>query len=175
MRYVALLRGIGPSPHMSGANLRGVCEGLGFRNVQSVLTSGNLVFDANETNKAALQDLLEAAWPAQLGFTSTTIIKTQEEWQQLVAHNPFKSMTHSNSSYLLTTFFKHHTTPPFTLPHQPPGKPYTILGYYNNVLFSVSDNTIVKTNDLMIWLEKTFSKDITSRTWNTVLKIHNKL
>lgn len=49
-KYVALLRGIGPSnPNMHGAKLRGVLEGLGFRDVQSVISSGNVIFSSDLT------------------------------------------------------------------------------------------------------------------------------
>jgi uncharacterized protein (DUF1697 family) len=45
MKYVALLRGIGPSnPNMRNEKLRGVFEKLGFDNVQTVISSGNVLF-----------------------------------------------------------------------------------------------------------------------------------
>lgn len=160
---------------MSGVQLRRVCEQLGLCNVQSILASGNLVFESDQTNAHALEAILEEAWSSHLGFKSTTILKSQKELQQLIDHDPFHGLTHGSSSYLLATFFKHPKTLPFVTPHQPAGKPYKIIGCYDNVLFSVTDNTVVKTTDLMTWLEKQFGKDITSRTWNTVRRIHQKL
>ena len=49
MRYVALLRGIGPAnPNMRNEKLRGVLEELGLANVASVISSGNLLFDTED-------------------------------------------------------------------------------------------------------------------------------
>ena len=44
MRYVALLRGIGPSnPNMRNERLRELFQKLGFQNVQTVISSGNVL------------------------------------------------------------------------------------------------------------------------------------
>jgi hypothetical protein len=39
----------------------------------------------------------------------------------------------------------------------------------------VIDLTSAKTPDLMIWLEKKFGKEITTRTWKTVERILNAM
>ena len=46
---------------------------------------------------------------------------------------------------------------------------------FDNALFTVTDNTVVKTTDLMTWLEKEFGKEITSRTWLTIHRILKKM
>ncbi len=84
-------------------------------------------------------------------------------------------MTHSNESYLLVTYMKQPQKLAFDLPYQPPGKPYEIIAANDDMLFSVTDNTTGKTTDLMVWLERQFGKEITSRTWNTMQRIHQKL
>lgn len=176
MKYVALLRGIGPgNPNMRNAKLRGVLEGLGFANVESVISSGNILFESDETDGGKLEAIIEEAWPVQLGFTSNTVVRSQKQLKDLVGLEPFSALSHGPSSYLLTTFFKHPTKVPFKLPYQPEGKTYTLIGATKSELFTVTDNTKVKTTDLMTWLEKQFSKDITSRTWLTVNRILKKM
>ncbi|MEX1024211.1 MAG: DUF1697 domain-containing protein [Planctomycetota bacterium] len=51
-RFVALLRGVnvGQAKRVAMADLRDACAGLGYRNVRSLLNSGNLVFDASGTS-----------------------------------------------------------------------------------------------------------------------------
>ena len=46
-RYVALLRGInvGGNKRIAMADLRALCEGLGFEHVRTLLQSGNVVLD----------------------------------------------------------------------------------------------------------------------------------
>jgi acyl carrier protein len=44
---------------------------------------------------------------------------------------------------------------------------------YDGAICSVIDLTSAKTPDLMLWLEKQFGKEITTRTWKTVERIRN--
>ncbi|MBI1730339.1 DUF1697 domain-containing protein [Candidatus Acetothermia bacterium] len=55
-RYAAFLRGInvGGKKIIKMAELREAVESLGFRNVRTILASGNLLFDAPETNPSIL-------------------------------------------------------------------------------------------------------------------------
>lgn len=77
MRYVALLRGIAPTnPNMHQAKLCGVLERLGFGNVRGVISSGNVVFASRARNVPRLEATIEKAWPKELGFRSTTIVRT---------------------------------------------------------------------------------------------------
>lgn len=176
MKYVALLRGIGPgNPNMRNDKLRGVFEKLGYSNVQSVISSGNVVFGSSRTDVANMESELEDAWQAELGFASTTIIRSQAQLEELLVINPFMGITHGPSSYTLVTFFKKSTEVPFTLPYRPEGKTYKPTGATKTELFSLTDNTTVKTTDLMTWLEKQFSKQISSRTWLTVERIVKKM
>ena len=63
VRYVALLRGIGPTNrNMRNERLRGVAEGLGLRDVGTVISSGNLVFDADPADVSELEARFEEAW-----------------------------------------------------------------------------------------------------------------
>lgn len=172
MKYVALLRGIGPgNPNMRNDKLCSVCENLGFQNVQSVISSGNLVFESDRTDVKQMEAELETGWLDRLGFHSTTVIKSKSQIEKLIKRTPFAGLTHGPASYLLATFCKQRIKPGFSLPYQPEGKTYQIIAITNDALFTVTDNTQVKTTDLMSWLEKEFGKQITSRTWKTVERI----
>lgn len=175
INYIVFLRGIGPgNPNMSNDKLRGVCESLGFTHVQSVIASGNIIFQSNQSDIAAIESAIEQAIARQLGFTTTAIVRTQAQLQTLVAANPFKNLEHNRTTYLLVTFLKRPAQLGFTLPYKPPGKAFTVLTAVDTALCSVSDVTVTKTPDLMTWLEKELGKDITSRTWNTVQRIVQK-
>ncbi len=150
--YVALLRGIGPAnPNMKGEKLREVFESLGFKNVATVIASGNVVFSSPSANEAALEAKIEKALPVQLGFKSTTIIRSETQLRQLVKKNPFKGVKDERPYYLVVTFFKN-------------GKE----------LASVIDMT-KRTPQFMTNLEKKHGKAITTRTWKTVHRILKKM
>jgi uncharacterized protein (DUF1697 family) len=158
MTYVALLRGISPTnPNMRGEKLKGVFESLGFKNVRTVIASGNVVFESNIKNERALETKIEKALFTQLGFKSATMIRSQNELERLVKKNPFKKMTHSSQSYLIVTFFKHTSKTDA------------------RELATVIDLSTRKTPDFMREAEKKYGKEITTRTWKTVDRILKKM
>ncbi len=114
-KYVALLRGIGPgNPNMRNDKLCKVLEDLGFSNVTPVISSGNVIFESDKTDKKALESMVEKAWPEQLGFSSTTVVRSQKDLEKLIKAKPFGDLEHGPSSYLLVTFFKKPTKSTFS-------------------------------------------------------------
>lgn len=177
MKYVALLRGIGPGdPRMRNDKLRSAFETLGLRDVKTVISSGNIIFSSDTADTASLEQLIEEGLFETLGFRSTAVIRSQESTAELIARRPFSNHEHTAKTYLLATFLK---TPPKALPDFPattPDEASIALGYDSraNAVFTVTDTTRVKTPDAMRWLEKQFGKGITSRTWKTMLRINEK-
>jgi uncharacterized protein (DUF1697 family) len=160
MKYVALLRGIGPSnPNMHPQKLKWCFEKLGFKNVKAVISSGNVVFESNLKNVPVLETKIEKALPKFLKFKSTTIIRSQEELQRLVDKDPFRGRKHNNKTYLVVTFLKN--------------KPSKKLKY-DRVVCNIVNLTSERTPDIMTRMEKEFGKEITTRTWKTVERILSK-
>ncbi|HJS19131.1 MAG TPA: DUF1697 domain-containing protein [Anaerolineales bacterium] len=171
-KYVALLRGIGPGiPNMRNDKLRGFFEDLGFTDVKTVISSGNVIFESPSRNVKELESTIEEALPRKLGFNSTTIIRSKQQLQRLFDNDPFKGMEHSQKSSLNVTFLKRKTKTDIKFPYEVENRAYTILGMYDNAICSVLDLTSPKTPDLFSWLEKKFGKAITTRTWKTVERI----
>lgn len=169
MKYVALLRGISPlNPNMRNERLRKVFENLGFQNVQTVISSGNVLFETTKRGVAELEKMIEEAITEQLGFHSTTIIRSLRQLQQLAKRNPFKNHEHNQKTYLTVTFLRDE---PHTQHGIPAGRGYEIIDRYDRTIFSVVDLTSGKTPDLMVQLDKGFGKHLTTRTWKTVERI----
>ena len=167
--YIALLRAISPTdPMMKNENLRRVFEELGFINVRSVISSGNIIFESAETNTSKLEAQIEAAWPEKLGFYSTTIIRTREQIAAMIDKNPFKGYEHNDKTYLTVTFLKHPTD---LSAIDLSGRGYTVLATDSQTVYSVVDLTSGKTANLMLRFEKGISKEITTRTWKTVERL----
>lgn len=176
MRCVALLRGIGPgNPNMRNDKLRAVIEGVGCRDVQSVISSGNVIFETDSRGTRALEKEIERAWPEQLGFTSTTIIRTKPQIERLIEENPFGDLEDSPSSRLNVTFLQRGPEKGHTPPPTPEGCGYEIVAVTDGALCSTVDLSGAGTPDLMRWLESHYGKAITTRTWKTVHRIAAKL
>lgn len=103
--HVALLRGInvGKAKRIAMADLRGLCEGLGYGNVKTLLNSGNLVFSAPRADaKAAAR--IEKEILQELGVSSRVLVVTGAELDEIVTENPFDE-GEANPSRLLVTVF----------------------------------------------------------------------
>ena len=127
-RYVALLRGIYPSnPRMRNENLRQVARDLGYEEVSTVISSGNIVFASESTDPAGIEASFEAAWPERLGFESTTIVRSRAELAALVDLRPFGELVHKPETYLLATFSKEELSVPLELPQRPDGFEHDVV------------------------------------------------
>lgn len=176
-RYAALLRGIAPSlPNNSNAHLRGVFERLGYDRVGSVLASGNIVFETDETDVPELERRIQEALVAELGIGGGTIIRSLEELRGLLERDPFDGLTHGRGTYLVATFLKDGVTPG-EVPDDPDPL-VRVVGFDAGArayLAVIDNGDPGRTPDFMRWLDRTHGKDITTRTWLTVQRIVRKL
>jgi uncharacterized protein (DUF1697 family) len=100
--HVALLRGInvGKAKRVAMADLRALCESLGFRDVKSLLNSGNVVFSAPRADaKAAAR--IQKGIAEELGVSCRVIVLTAEELDRVIDENPFTEGETNPSRFLV--------------------------------------------------------------------------
>jgi uncharacterized protein (DUF1697 family) len=152
--YVAFLRGIMPTnPNMRNEKLRMAFEAMGFSNVQTLISSGNVLFESGSNNVSALEALIEKELALRLGIQSPAFVRSKKELEGHIRKDPFKGKEHSKDSYLIVTFTRK--------------KPREIFNVIN----------IAKTSgaDFMRDIEKKFGKEVTTRTWKTVERVVKKM
>jgi uncharacterized protein (DUF1697 family) len=101
--YLALLRGVnnvGTASRVAMADLRALFERLGFRDVRTLLNSGNVVFSAPTRGRGDLRALIEKALASRLGLTSPVTILSADEVTAAVRDNPLSRVA-TNPSHLL--------------------------------------------------------------------------
>jgi uncharacterized protein (DUF1697 family) len=172
--YVAFLRGInsGQNPVQKMENLRRIFEGLGFLNVRTVIASGNVLFETDSPDKKALEEKVEKAMLDETGIGTVTVIRTREEIKELVGRDPFGNVKLTPTMKPYATFLKNPSAPQERF--QAKGTGYTIISIHDSVVFSVVDLSSTRTPVLMSDLEKELGKDITTRSWATILKIASR-
>ena len=91
MRYVALLRGInvGGKNMIKMERLRETVAALGFENVATYINSGNIAFDTAKTADYVLASKLHDAIRAEFGFDISTIVRSRDEIDAIIAKNPY--------------------------------------------------------------------------------------
>ncbi len=168
--FVALLRGInvGGNKKVPMADLKKVFEKAGFKNVRTILNTGNVIFDGSSAKEAAVATMLEEAF----GFPIPVLIRTMADIEALIASDPFKGITVKPETRLYVTFLKDKPTSALKIPYVSPEKFFTILKKSPTEVISVLTVTADRGSvDAMGIIEKEFGKSVTTRNWNTVLKL----
>ena len=90
-RYAAFLRAInlGRNRRVTSAELRTQFEGLGFRDVDTFRTSGNVVFDADREPAAKMAGRIEKGLAASLGYDVGIFLRTASEIRAMAENEPF--------------------------------------------------------------------------------------
>jgi len=172
--YLAFLRGInvGGNTLISMEDLKGAFESLGFKNIKTVLASGNVIFEAPKSDLASLTRKIEQKLESQFGSAITVMLRTGEDIQALIDLAPFKKVKVTPQIRLQVSFLPHNAEHSLKVSQRLKGTPYDILRATPGELCSVVDVALKQgTPDLMKVLEKEFGKKITTRTWNTVERI----
>jgi uncharacterized protein (DUF1697 family) len=106
--HIALLRAVNLPSHnkVGSAELRALMAKLGLEDGQTLLQSGNLVFDSEGKTPAALEALLTAGAQKQLGLTTEFFVRTAREWSAVITGNPFTAEAKSDPSHLVLMAFR---------------------------------------------------------------------
>lgn len=111
-RHIAFLRAINVGGHtVKMDRLRSLFEDLGFKNVQTVIASGNVLFDSAAKSSSALERRVEEHLEEALGYAVGTFIRSPKELSAVLDHDPFaRSKQRKPDSLLYIGFLK--STPP---------------------------------------------------------------
>ena len=91
-KYVALLRAVnvGGTGKLPMADLRAMCESIGFANVRTYIASGNVVFES-DLSEASVKAKVEGCLEIYAGAKVGVLIRTGMELAAVLAANPFRS------------------------------------------------------------------------------------
>jgi uncharacterized protein (DUF1697 family) len=171
--HAALLRAI----NVGGRNLVGMSDlremltALGFGGVQSLLQSGNLVFDAPKQTGDPLERLLEVETTKRFGVTVDYMVRRADEWKKLVARNPFPAEAESDPGHLVVMFLKTAPRTTDVKALQAAIKGREVVRADGKHLYAVYPDGIGQSKLTNALIEKTLRTRGTGRNWNTVLKL----
>ena len=166
-RYAAFLRGVMPT-NARMAELKASFEAAGFADVRTVLSSGNVVFDARTGSPAALERRAEAAMKERLGRSFLTIVRPLDELKALVADDPYRGHRLPPGAKRIVTFLRRRPASAISLPVEIDGA--RILCLRGGEALGAYVRT-ARGPVFMALIEKTFGGEVTTRTWDTVRKV----
>jgi uncharacterized protein (DUF1697 family) len=172
-QYAAFLRGINVGGHslIRMADLKKAFETMGFTDVRTVLASGNVLFTSAQADDRTLTRDIEAMLKKVLKKDAGVMLRSMEDIQGLAASNPFKRIKETPDIKLYVTFLPGKTKPrSIQIPFAIPG--FKIISATPTEVFSVVDLSQGNgTTGAMGMIEKEYGSSVTTRNWNTVLKI----
>jgi uncharacterized protein (DUF1697 family) len=166
-RYAAFLRGVSPM-NAKMPELKKAFEAAGFEDVKTVLSSGNVVFTGRAASEAALQKKAEAAMEKHLGTRFLTIVRPVDALREILATDPYEPFRLPPEAKRIVTFLREKPASKLELPIEMHGA--RILAMNGPEIFSAYVPT-PKGPVFMTLIEKTFGKEVTTRTWETVRKV----
>ncbi len=103
--FVALLRAVnvGGTGIIRMADLKSICEKAGFRDVATLLQSGNVVFRATGTDKSVAKKLADAIEKSHK-FRPAIMVRTADEIAEAMEHNPYKVEEKTDPGHLIVAF-----------------------------------------------------------------------
>lgn len=154
------------------ADLREALESQGLTGVRTLLASGNVNFTAPNTKIATLTNTIEATLETAFGFAIPTVLRTLSDIHRLVELDPFKGIDVTRNTRLYISFSKDKLKPqsrvgfetdnPFQILEVTPGEIISVLTLGHNG---------TRTVDMMKVIETEYGKNLTTRNWNTVVKL----
>ncbi|HSI60864.1 MAG TPA: DUF1697 domain-containing protein [Ideonella sp.] len=88
-RHVAFLRAINVGGRLVKKEaLKAIFEGLALKDVQTVIASGNVIFDGGRSAEATLVKRIEQGLHGALGFEVDTFVRTAAEMARIAAWRP---------------------------------------------------------------------------------------
>ncbi|MFM9926662.1 DUF1697 domain-containing protein [Variovorax sp. H27-G14] len=101
-RHVALLRGVNVNGiAIKSADLKALFVEQGFGAVRTVLASGNVLFDTDEHDTAALRARIEQALRKRFGYEAWIVLLTQKTLVAMATAYPFERIDEERHPYIV--------------------------------------------------------------------------
>jgi uncharacterized protein (DUF1697 family) len=143
-------------------------ERAGFADVKTIISSGNVNFSSRKSSMAKLQERAEAGMRDHLGKAFLTIVRELSQLEEMLATDPYAGFKLPAKSKRVVTFLREAPPKPAKLP----------LSLGNARIHHVQGGEVFSSYvpgpnapAFMTLIERTFGKDVSTRTWETVMKI----
>jgi uncharacterized protein (DUF1697 family) len=136
--------------------------------VVTVASSGNVVFSASSSSTAKLESAAEVAMKKRLGASFLTFVRSVDALRELLESDPYASLEQRSDAKRVVTFLREAPKAKPKLPVEVDGA--RILALHGREVFSAY-TVNARGPVFMTLLERTFGKDITTRTWDAIVKV----
>jgi uncharacterized protein (DUF1697 family) len=170
--YVALLRGV----NVGGANrlpmerLRALFAQAGASNVESLIQSGNIVFDASESRAHAIVDGVAREIEREFGFAAPMVLRDAAAWRTLTDGNPFLARGADPGTLHVLCLSQAPTDAALARldPNRSPNDEFVVRG---SDIYLRLPSGVARAKLTHAWFDSNLRVVSTLRNWRTVLKL----
>jgi uncharacterized protein (DUF1697 family) len=149
------------------SELKRCFEAVGFTDVRTVLSSGNVAFGARAKSETTLVQEIEAAMAKQLDRVFYTIVRPASVLRELLEADPYADFRLPANAKRVVTFLREPHKANLSLPVKSDG--VEILAINGREIFTAYVPN-PRGPVFMALIEKLFGANVTTRTWETVKK-----
>lgn len=170
--HIALLRGINVTGRnkVPMAELRSLCEELGWTGVRTYIQSGNVVFTAAGP-RAELETSLERAIEARFGLAIPVIVRAAKDWPGYVAGNPFPEASRTEANRVLLALSRATPAPDAADRLRERAAHGERIERVDDALWVHYPSGVGKSKLSPALFDRLVGSPVTARNWRTVLRI----
>lgn len=167
--YISILRGINVSGQklIKMDALKKMYESLNFKDIQTYVQSGNVVFVASEMETKVLEKMISSTIETEFGFEVPTIVLDVNTLKNIIDGNPFAKDKTKDSSFLHITFL---ADPPKAFDKESIEHKKLIneeIEFTPNAIYLYCPNGYGKTKLNNNFFESKLNVNATTRNWKT--------
>jgi uncharacterized protein (DUF1697 family) len=170
--FVALLRGVnvGSANRLAMAALQAAFADAGGGNVETLLQSGNVVFDAPADEGEAIAERVRASIARAADFDATIVLRDGDGWRKLVAGNPFLAASADVDALHAACLSVAPSDERLARlePDRSPPDAFVVVGAD---VYLRLPNGVARSKLTNAWLDARLSVVSTMRNWRTVTKL----
>ncbi|HEY0105063.1 MAG TPA: DUF1697 domain-containing protein [Rhizomicrobium sp.] len=170
---IALLRAVnvGGTSILPMADLRAAVEKAGFKNVRTLLQSGNLVFDAGSQSAAATQKTLQTLCAKAFDLNTEILVRTPQDLDAIIAANPFAPEAKAEPGHVHVLFLRESPPPAAYATLQAAIRGNECVKGGGRHAYMLYPDGMGRSKLTSAVLARYLGMPGTARNWNTVLKL----
>ena len=148
-----------------------ILDNLGYKNIQTYIQSGNIIFCSKDINKEKIADNISKGVLKKKGFQPKVLLLREAQLQEAIKNNPFPT----NNPKALHLFFLESKPRQPDIEHLNSIKTKTEEFKFSKVVFYLYTPDGIGRSKLAAAIEKAMGVPVTGRNWNTVSKLNSMI
>lgn len=176
MKYVAFLRAVNVGGHnkIKMDDLKKLFLSLGHQNVETVIQSGNVIFESQEKNLKKITSKIEEKLQGFMKKEIKVFVRTYNELEKIIKSGPFGTTESDDKIKTYVFFLYEEPGTKIKLPLVSDNGEVNIFKKSGLQLFMLVKKVPGKASSPNDLVDKAFGVKTTARKWNVVCKIVEK-